>query len=92
MVCVLVAVIGFIGTPYSVSENDSTATLTVGVINGSLDVSVSLSIQLQDISTIGTYILVQLIASPAVIIRDMDMKPCFCFCTVRNSMIQQIAF
>ena len=47
------ATIGFIGAPYYVNESTGTATLTIGVINGSIHESLSLSIQLQDGSAVG---------------------------------------
>lgn len=47
------ATIGFIGAPYYVNESSGTATLTIGLIEGAIDVSVSLKVQLQDGSAIG---------------------------------------
>ena len=49
----VVATIGFIGAPYYVNESSGTATLTIGLINGIIDVSVSLNVQLQDGSAVG---------------------------------------
>ena len=49
----IVATIGFIDAPYYVNETAGIATLTIGVINGTIDVSVSLNVQLQDGSAVG---------------------------------------
>ena len=54
----VVATIGFIGAPYYVNESTGTATLTIGLIVGIIDVSVSLNIQLQDGSAVGMSILI----------------------------------
>ena len=56
--CVVVATIGFIGAPYYVNETAGTATLTIGVINGSVDVSISLNVQLQGGSAVGMSIVI----------------------------------
>ena len=47
------ATIGFIDVPYYVNESSGTATLTIGLIEGTIDVSVSLNVQLQDGSAVG---------------------------------------
>ena len=49
----VVATIGFIGAPYYVKESSGTATLTIGLIECTIGVSVSLNVQLQDVSAVG---------------------------------------
>ena len=48
----VVATIGFIGAHY-VNESSGTETLTIGLIEGTIDVSLSLNVQLQDGSAVG---------------------------------------
>ncbi len=50
---VLDAVVGFIGSPYTVFERDGNATMTIGIVRGAIDVLVTLNIHLVSGSATG---------------------------------------
>ena len=64
-------IIGFIDSPYSVSENDGNVVLQVGLIEGSLQGQVVVSLSTSDLSAVGK--LVSCISRLIAMIADMVM-------------------